>query len=546
MKEGFGRMSEGLATTFRVLAATESEAVSRLLIEALDSPHAPIRQKALETILARRNLAGHREIVARLHTFDESWRAIVEKNRGRLTPALRQALVGTDRQACLNACQAAVGFRQYDLIPALLNALEDTGNPRAEALGRALQELVELLGAELSAPQEPGRRHDPELVRNHVLGSLELSMGRFARHRRRLVIEALVQLAPPDNAVLREILENPYHAAFLALVKVLSKGKQPGVIGLLLSLLEDPRAPSVAMSVIGKRTDAKFVEALLAKIARRPSDAVEQNLRRIESVAWARAGGALLDRLDESAQRAAVRLVTASGTPRDQAFALVEHLLVRGKPGGRRAAAHALGGFYGAEANGLALRALKDDDPDVQTAILPQIRRRGIPGALSRLVDMLDSPHAMVRRVARESLSEFSFQHFLKTFDTLDEEVRRSTGELVKRVDPYVVGQLRVEMASRVRRRRLRALAIAELLDLSVEVESSLLGLLRDEEHMVRAEAAGCLGRCRSPASRDALWEALIDRSLTVREAARRSLDERGEAPPQPSASLTGDPGGPP
>jgi len=534
-------MSTGLETTFRVLAATETDAVSRLLIEGLDSPHAAIRRMALETILARRNLVGHREIVSRLHRFDASWQAIVRENRDRMTPALREALVGDDRQAWSNACTAAVWFRQYDLIPALVGALEEPGHPGVELLSRTLLELVGLLGEDLSAPEEPGRHHAPERVRSHVLGSLELSVGRYAVHRRRAVIETLVDVAPPDAAVLREILANPYHPVFLVLVDVLSRGARPASIGLLLGLLEDPRAPSAALSVIGRRSDAAFVEALLAKIGRDFS-AVAQNLRRIESVTWASDGAwGLIDRLDEQSQRAAVRLVMTSNTPRDHAYALVERLLDRGKPGGRQAAAEALDEFYGSAANARALHALEDADPGVRAAVIPHIRRRGIPGALARLIDMLDDPHPAVCSAARESLGEFSFQNFLIMFQTLDEERRRSTGELVKRVDPQVASQLAAEMESQVRRRRLRALAIAQLLDLSRQVEASLLGLLHDEDHVVRAEAAACLGQCRSPESRDALLAALDDRSLTVREAAQRSLDQRGEPAAGPVAGRSGE-----
>ena len=39
---------------------------------------------------------------------------------------------------------------------------------------------------------------------------------------------------------------------------------------------------------------------------------------------------------------------------------------------------------------------------------------------------MVDSPHAVVRKAARESLAEFSFRRYLAAFDMLDEEVRQA------------------------------------------------------------------------------------------------------------------------
>ena len=56
---------------------------------------------------------------------------------------------------------------------------------------------------------------------------------------------------------------------------------------------------------------------------------------------------------------------------------------------------------------------------------------------------------------------------------------------------------------------------------------------------MVRAEAAAALVRCNSRNSLDGLWETLGDRSLIVREAARRSLEELGESPPPEDPPLT-------
>jgi hypothetical protein len=290
-----------------------------------------------------------------------------------------------------------------------------------------------------------------------------------------------------------------------------------------LSFLDDPRAPSAALSIVSKRSDATFVKYFLHKIGREATPAVMHNLKRIETVAWIR-DAATLDLCDDAEQCAATRLAMVSGIPRAHAFSLVEHLLLYGKPGGRRAASEALDQFRGADANLLALQALDDHDPEVQAKILVQLRNRGIPGALARLVEMVDSPHEIVRTAARKSLAEFTFPRYLASFDLLDEEVRVSTGELVKKVDPQTPALLRAELASLIRSRRLRGLAVARALDLAGDLEDAVVPLLSDEDHLVRAQAATALGRCPSETAREALAEALSDRSPAVQEAARASL----------------------
>jgi HEAT repeat protein len=187
-----------------------------------------------------------------------------------------------------------------------------------------------------------------------------------------------------------------------------------------------------------------------------------------------------------------------SGVPRVQAFAAVQFLLLHGKPLARRSAAEALNEFHGAEANALAVQAMEDDDPQVQANILIQLRGRGVVGALPRLLKLVDSPHAVIREAVRASLTEFSFPRFLAAFDMLDEEVRRSTGILVKKIDPQTVPGLRAELESPVRSRRLRALAVATAIDAVGSLEEMVAGLLEDRDASVRAEAARALGHGES------------------------------------------------
>ena len=520
-------MSEGLDTTFQLLGTTSNEAAMRVLVPALDSPSAVIREGALSAILTRRNPAGHGEVLRRLHALDDQSRALVGKHRERLAQALRNAVLGSDHRLCTNACAAAVWFHEYDLLPALLTVLEDPSSPHGVLAGKTLTRLVTQLYRELCKPAGEDGRRDVELSRRQALAALEASVKKFYSHRRDEVLEPYLLLVNRDSAVLKQVLDDPHHAAFLPLVEVLSTSRASGVIGLLLAFLDDPRAPSSVLAVISKRGDLKFLQLLLRKIGHQPSRVVGQNLKRIESVAWLKDAPSALPQLDDMGQHAAVRLALACAIPRSEAFAVVKCLLLGGKAGGRRAAVDALNEFNGAKANALVLQALDDEDPHVQAKAIAQLRRRGILGALPRLLEKVDSPHSIVRRAARSSLDELSFERFLAAFDMLDEEVRRSTGALVKKVDPQTVPRLKVELAARARGRRLRALAIARLIGVVGPLESTILPLLGDDDHLVRAEAAAALAQGSLAGSWAALEEALHDPSATVQQAARDSLGLR-------------------
>jgi len=497
-----------------------------VLISALDSPRHAVQEGALRAILDRHSVAGQKEVVRRLHVIDARWKAILEEKHGRMTHALRDAVLSADAQLCQNGCQGVLWFREYDLTPALLNAAEDESNPNRDLVGATLLSLAELLYDELATPRDYKNRRDPQLVRQHVVGALELSVQRFNKHRLPQVIEAFVLLVNRENATLKQILLDPLDPSYLAIVDTLIHSPRGGVLRLVLSFLDDPHAPSAAISLLARRSDDRFIDCLLRKIGYEPSVTAAQNIKRIENLAWLQVQPDVLDRLDDSAQHGAVQLAVRSGMNRRAVFKMLEHVLLMGKPGGRRAAAKALEQFSGAEANALALRFLSDDDPHVQSHFARQLRQRGIPGALTRLIELMDSPQPMVRDAAREGLAEFSFRRFLGVFDLLDEDVRRSTGAMVKKVDPESPKVLIEELNMLSRTRRLRAVSIAVAMDLVGQVEDALIQRLKDEDHLVRTEVARALGRCRTLKSREALRDALGDRSVVVQTAAAQSLRE--------------------
>ena len=527
-------MASGLSITLDLLTKTENEAATQVLIRALDSADPAVQEGALVGLLKRRTAAGGREILDRMPRMKPEWTTIIRQHRGRLTGALRDAILGADTDLCANGCRAAVMFRDYDLVPTLLTVIDSSSQANSALAARTVLELVEALGEELAGGRDPSDRRDPQMVRRYVLGSLESSAHRFSQHKRREVIESFLLLVSRENATLRQILSNPQHTALVTVIDLLSKSPQRGILRLLLSFLEDSFIPSAILTVIAGRSDTRFIYYLMRKIGHEPTAAMAANLKKMTSLAWLGDCRRILDQIDDAGQHSAVRFVLATGVPRQQAMGLVETLLLHGKPGGRREAARALGEFQGSEANGLAMNALADPDPQVQANIIPQLRGRGIPGVLPSLLDLVDSPYAVVRKAARESLAEFSFKRFVAAFDMLDEDVRRSTGLLVKKIDTQAVSLLNDELQSPIRTRRLRGLAIARAIDAVESVEAAVIEMLKDEDHLVRMEAAAALDTSVSAASVAALTEALNDKSEAVRQAAQQSLKAAIQArPPQ-------------
>ncbi len=518
-------MSSGLETTFGILTRTRNEAAVDALLPALDAKNPEVQERALAAILARRAPAGQKEILRRIPSLSRRWKKIITKDPSGLSNVLRDGIAGADENLCANACRAAVIFRSADLIPTLLAALENPSLTKANMAAETLLQLAAEFENKIAHLPQEEHRYELLWLRKRIIASLEASVLRFGKHRRREALEAFLLIAPSDNLTLRRILNDPHDPGFLIVIEIMSKSLQAGVMNLLLGFLNDHEPPIAAVGAIANRTDVKFIVRFMQAIGDDPTPHMRQTLHRMESIAWLKNPELILPQLDEAGQQNAAKLIEYSSVPRSVGFATVKYLLLHGKNAGRREAAVALEAFIGADANALALKGLADPDPQVQANVINQLRRRKMPGVLPRLVDFLDSPHAAVRRAARRNLDEFSFRRFLGAFEMLDEEVRQTTGELVKKVDPYAAEELRAELEANSHARQVRALQITRYLNLAESVQDLLLLAVKDEDHVVRSEAVADLAFCKSPSAKAALLEALEDRSSVVQDAAKRSLE---------------------
>lgn len=513
-------------TTFDTLAATRNEAAAGLLIAALDSPHEAIAQAALRAILRRRSPAAHREVLARWHTFSPAFKTIVFENPTRLSAAIRDAVLSQQTQLSLSGCDAARCVGEYELIPALVNAAEQGAAGTADTAAHTLLQLAEMLHDELAAPRDWRRRRDPYLHCTRAVSALEVSTRRYGQHRRKEIVTAFLMLAGRDNGTLRRILREPLDHAHAAVVELLAHSTHPALVQLALDFLDDSRAPSAAVKILARREDDEFLHLLLEKIGADPSSGARVNLRRIQRIHWLPHVAAQLTALEDDAQQAAVQAVAGSGLPRGEKLKFLKSVLQRGRPAARRAAVAVLAEFQGVEPNRLVLRALRDEDAHVQAAALSQLRPRSLPGAMATLIDAIDSPEEIVSRAARRCLREFTFARYLSAYDGMNEEVRRSTGQLVRKVDPRLPQALRDEMNAASRCRRLRAIDVAATLEMIDEMEGVFHELLHDDDHVVRIEAAAALAECPTEKTRLALRDALLDRNAAVKNAAQRALDE--------------------
>ena len=84
---------------------------------------------------------------------------------------------------------------------------------------------------------------------------------------------------------------------------------------LALSYLDDPHAPSSAVSVLSRRKYPAFLTYLFNKIGFEPSAAAKINLRRMDSMDWVGKDPALVNDMDDACKHAAVQPARLSIEP---------------------------------------------------------------------------------------------------------------------------------------------------------------------------------------------------------------------------------------
>ncbi|MCS7238715.1 MAG: HEAT repeat domain-containing protein [Thermoguttaceae bacterium] len=523
---------QGVDLTFRVLATTRNPAALPVLIAALDSPWAKIRRLAVEALLTRRDPEGHRAILERLAHWPKDLRQLVWRERARLGATLRDFVLSPDFEQSLRGLQAAVWLRDYDLAPILVNMLLCPSSSAGAVAADAVLQLAQALAEELEKAPPTGIPPALQTAKAQFLRSLSRAIEHYDLHQRTEVLVAALILADPLDPLWRRVLDDPGHKAHKALAELLLKSSRPEVLRLILRQLEQADAPSVVLRAVAKRRDLTFVGALLSLLSENGSAELARNLGRLRGFSWLEDLEEFIPKLDAKQQLGLVRLTQVSGIRRLQAQEVLRQIVRLGLPAARTAAVNALADFTGPQANVIICQALQDPEPEVKAAAARQLRSRGIVGAIPRLIDLLESPEPVVQEAARESLQEFRFDRFLAAFDLVDEGVRHTTGWLVRKVDPTAVDRLRQELASPIRARRLRAIAMAEALHALTDVEQELIALTKDVDHLVRAAAVKALASVSSTEAHQAILEALNDSAAAVQHAARTALEHGSVQPP--------------
>jgi len=518
----------GPALTFRLLAESRNTAADEVLYRVLDEPDTRIRQAAAEVVLRRRRPGGEARVIEKLHTFDQPWVDGIEPHFVHMDHAIRACLLGSSREGRRNAAQAILRGLGFHLSPLLVNCLlEGRGDVQrlaGETLGALTHRYTEICRDPSRLPAWR-KAHDLPADKQHLYASLDRALKHYRRHRQAEVIEWLLELTGGRAAEVIRTVVDPRHPAHEDALGVLRTSRHPDVAAWVLGMLQMRKSPATALlQVLLRRTDLPFVEQLCDSIGALADPKLQSRLRRLKQVLWLRVDHETFGKLTDPQRAGAVVFMMQTGMSTPAKMDVLTFLLSEGEVAARRAAAGALVQVSGLDATRLLIRCLRDPLEPIQLLAAKAIIQRGIPKLESYLAPLLDSPFESVREAAREGLGHHDFQKYLKAYDQLTPDNRAKAGQLMAKIDPRSSDRLKAEMHSEDSKRRMRAVKIAKMLEMSPQLETELIDLTRDSSSMIRSYAVSALEGVVSHEAAQALGAAMSDTDARVRANAVSAL----------------------
>jgi hypothetical protein len=325
-------------------------------------------------------------------------------------------------------------------------------------------------------------------------------------------------------------LRLPNSPVYVATYRRLLKESEPYLFQLITRCLDRLKPPPVVPQIIAERADFPFLTALFKSIKKPLSLELKANLANLPPLAWIGQIDSFLDQFDAESQCGFVLLLQNLKLKADELQTYLLKVFEYGKDKGRAAALSALTAFTGAGINRLIWDASGDEDPTVQVEALTQLNTREIPGAASRIMQFVDSPHEEVRDTIQKLLPNFRFNRFMQTFEQLDDERRRLMFRVVAKLDKQTPVELTKMLNAGEPITKAKALlCIDYCTDLVPLVEDALCDvLMHGETPIMRRKAAEQLVAGMRDESRTTLVQALHrDSSPDVRAAAKNSLEKR-------------------
>src|SRR5687768_3013635 len=557
-----------LDRVIQALIATQNDAADEVLLEALRLGNTREKTVVLNALLRRATDHGLAGVIAQFDTLPEELQAGVLRNVKRFYAAIRECGRSADPIRRLAAMQLIVLGRQGKLAYVLSENLHD-GNPQfssaaADAMvglarwaARATRELQkgqgldegsgfrvqgsegeEKSGDRSSSSPEPRTlspqpstyallcEQRPE-IEEAIARAMDVHRG---RHNQDLLRAGLLLCDWAGSKTLA-ILSRTKHGGQSPMVRKLQQAPTVDMVEAFLLGASHGGLRSHFGVVFSHIAEAPILDALLRKTHWLKDHQLQLCMHHVSRGTWW-SEMELLHDVERRSPADAARIAEwlgCSGAHDVVQDERMKTLLVRMKddfPARLRLLRIAARRKRGTSVE-LIRAFLSDSDERLVRMAAREIVRRRPTDFENILLQLMTTAPDSVRRVISRSIGQVGFDHFWMRFDRLDAATRRSAGRAMLKILPDAVQRLGRRLGTGPIEQRLKAMQVAQDLDLGDALKAQLLPLCQHPHPKVRSKAVAVLSELPSIPPSAMLDKALNDADPRVRANAIEVLEAK-------------------
>src|SRR5882672_4992416 len=540
-----------LSRLVQALVDSRNEAADEVLLEALRAGNEAEKALALNALFRRATLKALVGVVEQYSDLPASLQSFVLGNVKQLHAALRDCSRSSHQKVVLAAIRLISAGKQGKLTYILAEELHGTDDLIAKNACDAMLELarwVSHLSKKLKTmklwqeAQGEGKKDDaafdpseiyellmaerPE-IENAVARAIDVHRGKYGNE----LLRAALLLADWPGSKTLAILNTPKHGGQNALVRRLQQAPDSEHVDSFLLAASQGGLRSHFGTVFSHITDPPALDALLRRTHWLKDGQLQMCMHQVARGVWwddGELGRDLLRRDDEDASRIG-EWISVSGmhdVTQDERLEKLRQHLPNHFPGRLRLLRLAMRRPRGASM-ALIKSFLTDPDERLSRLAVREIVRRRPADFENMLIKLTTTAPESVRRVISRAVGQVGFENFWDRWDRLDGETRKAAGRAMLKVLSDGLKRLERKIRSGPVEQRIKAISIAQELQVADSLEQVLKQACADPNPKLRSKAVLVLAEITGTPPEMLLEKVLHDVDPRVRANAIEVLEAK-------------------
>ena len=538
-----------LSRLVQALVDSKNEAADEVLLEALRAGNEAEKALALNALFRRATLKAMSGVVEQYSDLPTSLQAMVLGNVKQLHSALRECSKSSHQKTVLAAIRLISAGKQGKLTYILAEELHGTDDLIAKNACDAVVDLARWtsnLSRKLQSikfwQEAEGKKDDPasdpreiyELLMSQrpeieyaVARAIDVHRGKYGNE----LLRAALLLADWPGSKTLAILNTPKHGGQNAMVRRLQQAPDSEHVDAFLLAASQGGLRSHFGTVFSHITDPPALDALLRRTHWLKDGQLQICMHQVARGVWwddGELGRDLLRRDDDDAARIG-EWISVSGmhdVMQDERLEKLRQHLPNHFAGRLRLLRLAMRRPRGAS---MALIKSFISDPDERLARLAvrEIVRRRPADFENMLIKLTTSAPESVRRVISRAVGQVGFDNFWDRWDRLDGETRKAAGRAMLKVLSDGIKRLERKIRSGPVDQRIKAISIAQELQVGDALEQVLNHACADPNPKLRSKAVLLLAEITGTPPEQLLEKVLHDVDPRVRANAIEVLEAK-------------------